>query len=370
MSAIIYRPGTACRGWMTWLTAVLLAAGYVTLALGSGLKSDESAILLPSYAVQAESGTWTADIHAWVFELEQDSALRKVLKDSIARYVNLPKEGAERRRFDERMTRFLVDNEGDKVLHIGLDDRIFHLNPTKANGHSHSRLQLSRCPGSEAGQDVCSGWMHYALQAQDGRPGTGRLHLIPAQGLSVISDIDDTIKISHVMDSDKMLRTAFLEEYRPVPGMSCLYRRWAQDGAAFHYVSASPWHLYPWLSRFTERHEFPPGVFRLFAYRLKDKSALDLFSSPMEKKYPVLERVVTDFPQRHFILVGDSGEADPEVYGALARNYAHQIKKIYIRVIPGSDLSEQRWKQAFTRVDKNTWQLFQHPAEIERTCSG
>ncbi|MEA3273714.1 MAG: App1 family protein [Pseudomonadota bacterium] len=157
---------------------------------------------------------------------------------------------------------------------------------------------------------------------------------------------------------------------KKAPSDRDLYRHWARGGAAFHYVSASPWHLYPWLSRFTERYGFPLGVFRLFVYRLTDESLLDLFSSPMEKKYRVLEGIFADFPQRRFILVGDSGEADPEVSSALARSYGHQVEKIFVRVVPNSDLSEQQLKQAFYGVDKRKWQLFRHPAEIERSCLG
>ncbi len=64
------------------------------------------------------------------------------------------------------------------------------------------------------------------------------------------------------------------------------------------------------------------------------------------------------FPERDFILIGDSGEHDPEVYATVLKEFKTQVKKIYIRKVPESDLSEERFRQAYSGSDKNKLILF------------
>jgi phosphatidate phosphatase APP1 len=100
------------------------------------------------------------------------------------------------------------------------------------------------------------------LPVKDNRIFTGNLSFFDDAGIIVISDIDDTIKITQVHDRKATLRNTFLEPFRPVPGMADLYNSWAQKtGAQFCYVSASPWQLYSPLADFIRSNGFPAGVF-------------------------------------------------------------------------------------------------------------
>jgi len=86
----------------------------------------------------------------------------------------------------------------------------------------------------------------------------GAVYLLSPTGLSVISDIDDTIKVSEVGDREALLRNTFLKPYNPLPGMAEVYAGWATNsGASFQYVTASPWQLYPDLTAFMRSNEFP-----------------------------------------------------------------------------------------------------------------
>lgn len=69
------------------------------------------------------------------------------------------------------------------------------------------------------------------------------IYVLAAHGVSVISDIDDTIKISKVLSKRALLKHTFYSYFKPVEGMSELYRRWSEEKCQFHYVSASPWQL-------------------------------------------------------------------------------------------------------------------------------
>jgi phosphatidate phosphatase APP1 len=192
------------------------------------------------------------------------------------------------------------------------------------------------------------------------------LELLEPTGVSVISDIDDTIKVSTVGNRRELLRNTFCRPMAPVPGMAELYKAWQKFGARFHYVSASPWQLYEPLSAFIRSNGFPAGTFHLKQVGVTDGSLRRLLDSPEGYKVPVIEEIMARFPLRQFILVGDSGEKDPEIYGELARKHPKQVARIIIRMTDGAPMSEERLRSAFAGVARERWQIFVSPAEVVR----
>lgn len=69
------------------------------------------------------------------------------------------------------------------------------------------------------------------------------IYVLASNGISIISDIDDTIKISKVLSKRALLKHTFYNEFQPVDGMNELYQKWFEQKCQFHYVSASPWQL-------------------------------------------------------------------------------------------------------------------------------
>jgi phosphatidate phosphatase APP1 len=198
-----------------------------------------------------------------------------------------------------------------------------------------------------------------------GRVAPLEIHFLEEQGVSVISDIDDTIKISEVLDKPALLENIFCRTFKPVEGMAGVYRGWERAlGVQFHYVTASPWQLYVPLSDFTRSNGFPAGTWHMKEFRVKDRSVLELFASPEHYKPGVIEPLLRRFPKRQFVLVGDSGEKDPEIYGALARKYPAQIQRIFIRDVTGESAGSPRYEKAFAQVPRDHWQVFKEPREI------
>lgn len=139
----------------------------------------------------------------------------------------------------------------------------------------------------------------------------GVVNLIDPEGISIISDIDDTIKETNISAGARIiLRNTFLKDMQEVPGMSKVYKEWWKQGAAIHYVSNSPWQLIPSLLEFFHTHKFPPGSAHL---RLHDSVLKTYFMEPGENKRRSIREILKDFPRRKFILVGDSGEIDMEM---------------------------------------------------------
>ena len=118
-----------------------------------------------------------------------------------------------------------------------------------------------------------------------------------------------------------------------MPGMPEVFRGWGDAGTAFHYVSASPWQLAPCLGGFLAAAGLPAGSMHLKVFRLKDSTPLRRLPSRKRSKRRVIEQILADFPGRRFLLVGDSGERDPEVYAAVARRRPAQVAGIAIRLV-------------------------------------
>lgn len=152
-------------------------------------------------------------------------------------------------------------------------------------------------------------------------------------GISLISDIDDTVKHSAVtMGAREIFRNTFTAPLSTltVPGVAGWYSRLAAAPyhVNFHYVSNSPWQLYPVLKSFFEETGLPPGSMHLKQY---SGMLQGIFEPVAERKRGNVERVIKDFPQRRWVLVGDSGEADLEVYTEIVEKFPGRILAVFIR---------------------------------------
>jgi phosphatidate phosphatase APP1 len=322
----------------------------------SNLRSDEVIEFFPTYCkYDPAASEQSVTIHGWVYEPAANSTTARLFWSALG----LDAEQAKSRIFKERANRFLADSERGKriAIRLGGQDRL--LSRTEANGHTEAHL-------GGVSLDDKTNTIHYeaVLEKRDERKFAGRVHLIPPTGISVISDIDDTIKISQVRDKQALLTNTFFKEFEPVSGMDKVYQAWGKDGAVFHYVTGSPWQLFAPLESFREKSGFPAGTFHMRQFRLKDSSAWSLFASPTDYKMKVIEAILKDFSKRRFIFVGDSGEKDPEVYGGIARRFPDQIAKIFIRDVTDERAEVARYAEAFNDVPRDRWAIFRSPDEI------
>lgn len=337
------------------LATVIPVIGMVAPAqAGSPIKDDEDVVLFAT-AAHREGDGWRVPLHAWIFEPERGSAWRGGTVRGVR--VALDVDGADprRARLDEVARWFLVDNERGKALEIDLPGREVRLPETGADGHARASVRVGA---------AAPGWITVSTRARDGRRFTGQVQLVPEAGVSVVSDIDDTIKVTEVLRGNRrVVERTMLEPFEVVPGMAQLYAAWAGDGAVFHYVSGSPWHLYPILTRFMADTGFPRGTLALRAFRPKDSSRWNLLQSPRRHKLAAIGALMRRFPKRRFVLVGDSGESDPEIYGELARTFGAQVQAIAIRRLPGDTYTPERARVAFARVNARVI-AFESPSEL------
>jgi phosphatidate phosphatase APP1 len=307
-------------------------------------------------------------VHGWVYEPEEDSALRALALRAFAEALDLPGDDAlASARFRERASAFLVDNERGKALTVRIGEQRSVLAASRPSGHVHDTLMLP----FEDGETPRAGpgrWIDVALDGQDPtRPSvTTQALLLPPEGLSVISDIDDTVKLSDVHDRRALLERTFLRPFEAVEGTAERYRAWERAGASFHFVSGSPWQLHEPLAALLAQAGFPRATLHLRELRWKSSSALSLFADPEAVKRPQLELLLTTFPARQFVLVGDSAEQDPETYADLARKYPGRILLIAIRDITGEARTGDRYAAVFHDLPDELWVLWTRAEEIPR----
>lgn len=350
-----------------------LSCGWllISISLAAAIKHDEQVVIFPTVGWQSKEGQgWELEVHGWIYESERRRMTLAMLRAALG--VDEDSGPNAKMIFEERARAFLVDNERGKKVSILLGGKQFKLDASGDNGHFTGKVTLSH-KEVERFHDVSTATITVdaVVSKNDPRSFKGDVHLLNPIGLSVISDIDDTIKISEVRDRKALLQNTFMKPFLPVPGMAEVYRTWLADsGAQFHYVSASPWQLYQPLSQFVRTNGLPAGTFHMKLFRLKDESFFDLQASPEDHKLGIIEPLLKRFPRRQFVLVGDSGERDPEIYGILARSHPRQVKRVFIRDITDEGSETARYGNAFRDVPLEVWHVFRHPVEIRHLVRG
>lgn len=342
--------------WLLMAIAAVVGAAWPGRAAAeSPIKDDEEVVLFATVAHQ-DGEEWVVPLHCWIYERESDSHWRAGALSGLRRALGLAEGDARTARFATVAGWFFVDNERGKRIPVQIGTLEGILDRSAASGHARGLIRVPVGGPAE--------WLTVETAARNGRRFSGRVRLVAPTGLSVVSDVDDTIKVTEVLaGKSRVLERTFLEPFEPVGGMAALYRSWSDRGAVFHYVSASPWHLYPELSAFVAASDLPEGSFHLREFRFKDSTRWNLLQPARRHKTTSIEELLARFPQRRFVLVGDSGELDPEIYGELARRHPQRIAAILIRRLDADGWTDARRNIAFGGVTAPV-HLFRDPAEL------
>jgi phosphatidate phosphatase APP1 len=304
------------------------------------MPKEKEVTVFPTYGSRAGDG-WTIPVRVWVHKRRRvddvsDDHIRALLLEGEG--VPLPTE-QEVIRCRECIADFIADSDsGEQVVLLDEGGHELYRFPSKtdANGLAEGELHL---PGAHSNRLTITARVTGTL----GRTfdGKGVIMLLEPEGKSVVSDIDDTIKVSEIPAGKAViLRNTFLRQYVAVEGMRDRYR--GLGDVSFHYVSGSPWQLFGLLHKFLiEEGGFPVGTFHMKSLRT---SLLDLPNfirdlknvvigkdATKEQKIRQISALMDDLPRRKFTLIGDSGELDPEVFTELRQTHGPQIEKVVIR---------------------------------------
>ncbi len=185
------------------------------------------------------------------------------------------------------------------------------------------------------------GWHKYQVKL-NGKIKKGEVLHPTNHRTAVISDIDDTVLISH---STRFLKKMYLILFRNAHSrkLTPMIKNWTshlqdfnedQNPKEFFYVSNSEWNLYDFLEDFFDINKLPKGVFFLQNLRKGLKDLVKTGRVNDNHKMDSIEFLFQFYPEKPYILVGDNGQKDMEIYGKICDKYPDRVKGVMIRKLP------------------------------------
>lgn len=242
--------------------------------------------------------------------------------------------------------RFETDEVANTKLKIKLPNNTFFYTKTDSKGYFLLKETIANLDALTNAE----GWLQLEISYDEPHPGRiinndNRFPaevLIPKQNSSfgIISDIDDTILHTGVTSFLKLklvLNTFFRNagSRSPLEGASEFYHmlhrgNTGEEANPVFYVSHSPWNLYRYLEFFLKEHKFPKGPI-LLRDLPKPFRRKNVKEKPQKQKEII--NILSMYPEHQFILIGDSGEHDADIYIEIAESFPNRIKAIYLRSV-------------------------------------
>lgn len=195
----------------------------------------------------------------------------------------------------------------------------------------------------KAQNDVAAGWHNVKVQALNNdkvlAESEGKIYVPHITQYAFISDIDDTIMVSHSAKLYKRLRQLFIKNPRTrkaFPSVKTHYQLLANAHTnesqpnPFFYVSSSEWNLYDYLVEHFRFNGLPEGAFLLNQLK-RWKSLFKTGKTGHEGKLLRVMRIIDAFPKQQFVFFGDNSQKDPAIYQKIAQKYPLNVAAVYIR---------------------------------------
>ncbi|WP_426595770.1 App1 family protein [Cellulomonas sp. McL0617] len=182
--------------------------------------------------------------------------------------------------------------------------------------------------------DLEPGWHDVEILTQDGAAATAPVHVIgPDARFGIVSDIDDTVMVTRLPRPLVAAWNVFMRHENarePVQGMSSLYAE-LLDGdhrLPVVYLSTSAWNAAPTVGRFLRQYRFPAGPMLMTDWGPTNSG---WFRSGPTHKITQLRRLMRELPHVQWVLVGDDGQRDPQIYAGAAQHHPDHVRAILIR---------------------------------------
>jgi phosphatidate phosphatase APP1 len=184
------------------------------------------------------------------------------------------------------------------------------------------------------------GWHTAILRSEGTEPVEASIFVIaPDTKFGIVSDIDDTVMVTALPRPFLALWNTFVLSERArmaTPGMAVLLDRLTVEhpDAPVIYLSTGPWNAAPTLARFLTRNMYPAGPLLLTDWGLTQDR---WFRSGQEHKRRNLERLAAEFPHMRWLLIGDNGQHDEQIYSQFTQHNADKVAAIAIRQLSVSE---------------------------------
>jgi len=207
----------------------------------------------------------------------------------------------------------------------------------------------------KADQNIAAGWHYVKVEAlsENGEvlsTGEGKVYVPHITQYAFISDVDDTVMVSHSATIGRRLRELFIKNphtRKTFPDAASHYLQLALSHTTkdqpnpFFYVSSSEWNLYDYLVETFQFNKLPNGTFLLNQVK-HWKDLIKTGKTGHEGKLLRVMRILDAFPNQKFIFLGDNSQKDPAIYWTIAEKYPQNIEAVYIRNIRAEKEAETR----------------------------
>jgi phosphatidate phosphatase APP1 len=230
-----------------------------------------------------------------------------------------------------RITRRAVPGVGVVVEFYGTQERV----TTDRDGYFRVHLQPRHVPPSHTVWHT----MDLGLEGHPEVRAQGAIFIPPERcRFVVISDIDDTVMETGVANKLKMLWRLFVEDAEsrvPFPGVAALYRALhagasGDEANPMLYVSRAPWGIYDVLDEFFAQHGIPAGPI-LFLREWGVSWTWPFPRKAEEHKQDLINNMLALYRELPVVLIGDSGQHDPEIYRHVVEEHPGRVLAVYIR---------------------------------------
>ncbi|TDO20018.1 App1 family protein [Pedobacter duraquae] len=196
----------------------------------------------------------------------------------------------------------------------------------------------------EATENVPAGWHEVRVEALDEQglvlsECNGKVYVPHITQYGIISDVDDTIMVSHSATIGRRLRELFIKNPRTRKTFAdvqlhykllALSHTTSDQPNPFFYVSSSEWNLYDYLKETFRFNGLPEGAFLLNQIKLWT-NLIKTGKTGHEGKLIRVMRIIDVFPNQQFVFFGDNSQQDPVIYTKIAAKYPGRVAAIYIR---------------------------------------
>lgn len=267
---------------------------------------------------------------------------RLVLRPNATRRMHGVRDLAHRRGWRNFVDAPFVD--GQVTLHIG-DRQI----PLQADRGGYIDA-LVKNPG------LAPGWHKVQLETPGGGIGIADVQVVSDdETFGIISDIDDTILSTWLPRPLLAAWNSFVlteQARQAVPGMARLYQQLLAEhpGAPVIYVSTGSWNTFPFVNRFIRRHGIPSGAMLLTDW---GPTNTGWFREGAQHKRTSLRELARDLPNIKWVLVGDDGQHDPELYAEFASLQPQHVRARAIRELSSV---QQAMARGIIPAGEHEWQ--------------
>jgi phosphatidate phosphatase APP1 len=239
--------------------------------------------------------------------------------------------------------------------------------PTNSDGDFDFFVSI---PDTSGSQLFGPGGMTTEIQVAETRSnlvdtGHSLAYLVPTYGHTVVSDIDDVLRVSTIYQPKEGLQNLLTRPFYPWLNMPEVFERWASfPDMHFHYVTTAPKQMATTYMDFVFTR-YPPGT-----YDGRIINVTDIKATTRIRKF-LLEKVLQAYPHRKFTLLGDSSNFDiMEDYPGLAKKYKDRVQCVLMRNVTSTDKGHRLpYNTKFFRgLDQKSYMFFRVPVGCPFTC--